>query len=97
MKSFHDTVWKITAALILIKPGIDEKLVFALTRAPLKLFNAATMKVKYSGFEQGWQRPRGRPEFGGRLLCRVPDHGDHAGGPAAGAAGCQHGCQDIMW
>ena len=48
MKSFHDTVWKITAALILIKPGIDEKLVFALTRAPLKLFNAATMKVKYS-------------------------------------------------
>ena len=46
MKSFHDTVWKITAALILIKPGIDEKLVFALTRAPLKLFNAATMKVK---------------------------------------------------
>ena len=44
-KNFHETVWKITAALILIKPGIDEKLVFALTRAPLKLFNAATMKV----------------------------------------------------
>ena len=45
MKSFHETVWKITAALILIKPGIDEKLVFTVTRAPLKLFNAATMKV----------------------------------------------------
>ena len=45
MKDFHETVWKMTAALILIKPGIDEKLVFTVTRAPLKLFNAATMKV----------------------------------------------------
>jgi phosphatidylinositol 4-kinase len=44
-KSFHETVWKITASLILLKPGNDEKLIFALTRAPLKMFNAATMKV----------------------------------------------------
>ena len=55
MKNFHDMVWKITAALILIKPGIDEKLVFTVTRAPLKLFNAATMKVQggTSGGEPG--------------------------------------------
>lgn len=44
-KKFHDTLWKITSSLILLKPAIDEKLMFSLTRAPLKLFHAATMKV----------------------------------------------------
>ncbi len=46
VKQFHETVWKITASLILMKPAVDEKLIFALTRAPLKLFNAPTMKVR---------------------------------------------------
>lgn len=45
-RKFHETIWKITSSLILIKPAMDEKLMFALTRAPLKLFQAATMKVK---------------------------------------------------
>ncbi len=45
IKEFHETVWKITASLILMKPSNDEKLIFHLTRAPLKLFSAATMKV----------------------------------------------------
>ncbi len=44
-KEFHETIWKITASLILMKPANDEKLIFHLTRAPIKFFNAATMKV----------------------------------------------------
>ncbi len=44
-KEFHETIWKITASLILMKPANDEKLIFHLTRAPLKLFSADTMKV----------------------------------------------------
>lgn len=44
-KAFHETIWKITAAIIQMKPGIDEKLLFALTRSPMKLFSSATMKV----------------------------------------------------
>ncbi len=45
-KEFHETIWKITASLILMKPANNEKLIFHLTRAPLKLFSADTMKVR---------------------------------------------------
>eukprot|EP00095_Tigriopus_kingsejongensis_P007429 maker-scaffold443_size169656-snap-gene-0.12 protein:Tk07429 transcript:maker-scaffold443_size169656-snap-gene-0.12-mRNA-1 annotation:"phosphatidylinositol 4-kinase alpha isoform x1" len=45
MKKFHDALWKITSSLILLKPAIDDKLMFALTRSPLKVFHSATMKV----------------------------------------------------
>jgi phosphatidylinositol 4-kinase len=38
-------VWKVTASLILLKPGMDEKLICSLTQAPLKAFAATTMKV----------------------------------------------------
>ena len=45
IKEYHETVWKITASLIQMKPGIDERLIFSLTRAPLKLFHSQTMSV----------------------------------------------------
>lgn len=44
-RDFHETIWKITASIILMKPAVDEKLIFALTRAPLKIFSAHTMKI----------------------------------------------------
>jgi len=44
-RDFHDTVWKITAALILMRPANDEKLIFHLTRAPLRLFTLSAMRA----------------------------------------------------
>jgi phosphatidylinositol 4-kinase len=44
LKTFNEAIWKITASLVLTAPSVDERLVFALTRAPLKLFMAEPMK-----------------------------------------------------
>lgn len=38
MKQFDDAVWKLTASLILMKPNMDERQLFTLTRAPVILF-----------------------------------------------------------
>jgi len=38
LKSFNEAIWKITASLVLTVPSVDERLVFALTRAPLKVW-----------------------------------------------------------
>ncbi|QQP57676.1 Uncharacterized protein FKW44_002744 [Caligus rogercresseyi] len=44
-KGFHNAMWKMTASLILIKPAIDDGLLFEITRAPLKLFEEESMKT----------------------------------------------------
>ncbi|XP_040569252.1 phosphatidylinositol 4-kinase alpha isoform X2 [Lepeophtheirus salmonis] len=44
-KQFHNAMWKMTASLILIKPAIDDGLLFEITRAPLKLFEEESMKT----------------------------------------------------
>ena len=43
IKGFHDSIWKITASLIIMKPSVDDKLLFHLARAPLKLFRGEAM------------------------------------------------------
>ena len=43
IKGFHDSIWKITASLIIMKPSVDEKLLFHLARAPLQLFRGEAM------------------------------------------------------
>lgn len=45
MKMFDDAVWKLTASLILMKPSMDERQLFTLTRAPVKLFQADAMQT----------------------------------------------------
>ena len=45
MKMFDDAVWKLTASLILMKPSMDERQLFTLTRAPVKLFQADAMRT----------------------------------------------------
>ena len=43
IKAFHDSIWKITASLIIMKPSVDDKLLFHLARAPLQLFRGDAM------------------------------------------------------
>ena len=43
IKGFHEPIWKITASLIIMKPSMDEKLLFHLARAPLQLFRGEAM------------------------------------------------------
>ncbi len=45
MKAFDDSVWNLTASLILMKPNMDEKQLFTLTRAPVILFQVEAMKT----------------------------------------------------
>ena len=45
MKNFDDAVWKLTASLILMKPNVDERQLFTLTRAPVILFQADAMRT----------------------------------------------------
>jgi phosphatidylinositol 4-kinase len=45
MKLFDDMVWKLTASLILLKPNVDDRQLFTLTRAPVILFQAEAMKT----------------------------------------------------
>ena len=45
MKQFDDSVWKLTASLILMKPNLDEKQLFYLTRAPVILFHPDAMRT----------------------------------------------------
>ncbi len=45
MKQFDDSVWKLTASLILMKPNVDEHQLFTLTRAPIKFFKAEAMST----------------------------------------------------
>ena len=45
MKHFDDAIWKLTASLILMKPNLDEKQLFTLTRAPVILFHPDAMRT----------------------------------------------------
>jgi len=45
MKLFHDALWKITSCIIILKPSVDNVLLFNLARAPLKLFRGEAMKT----------------------------------------------------
>lgn len=45
MKAFDDAIWKLTASLILMKPNIDERQLFTLTRAPVILFQVDAMRT----------------------------------------------------
>ena len=45
MQKFDDAVWKLTASLILMKPNMDERQLFTLTRAPVILFQAEAMRT----------------------------------------------------
>ena len=47
MKNFDDAVWKLTASLILMKPNVDERQLFTLTRAPVILFQVSIMSRFY--------------------------------------------------
>ena len=50
MKNFDDAVWKLTASLILMKPNVDERQLFTLTRAPVILFQVRS-HLHYFGLE----------------------------------------------
>lgn len=45
MNKYDDAVWKLAASLILMKPKMDERQLFTLTRAPVILFHPDAMRT----------------------------------------------------
>ena len=45
MNKYDEAVWKLAASLILMKPKMDERQLFTLTRAPVILFHPDAMRT----------------------------------------------------
>ena len=45
MNKYDESVWKLAASLILMKPKMDERQLFTLTRAPVILFHPDAMRT----------------------------------------------------